>query len=209
MVGSVFGEFTSFAPVPWDRNNLGEEEQRKIVRQAWGAAIADKLIPLFRKAYPERPAADLLRADFIFRAPEIRYIRKRSRLNACTWSYLFNLDQPIDGGNTPWHCCDIPYFFRNIDLVEYPHGNPEDPDPAYRLQDEASESMLAFARTGNPANSAVPAWPASSPDRESVLIMDEHTRIRDNHDHRLMEACAEYAEEIIRRMAENAGDIQH
>ena len=209
MVGSVFGEFTSFSPLPYDREALTEEEQRTMIRSAWGEDAAEELIPLFREAYPERKTVDLLRLDFVFRVPEIRYIHERGLLNRSTWSYLFNLDQPIDGGNTPWHCSDIPYFFGNIDLVEYPHGSAKDPETAYRLQDEAFGSLLAFARTGSPANKAVPAWPASEPGRESVLIMDGHTRVRENHDHRLMEAYGKYAEEINRRMFEKAANIQH
>ena len=209
LVGSVFGEFSSFVPFPFDREALAEKEQEEMIRRAWGGEAAEALIPLFREAYPERKLIDLLRLDFVFRAPEIRYIRERSRLNGSTWSYLFNQDQPIDGGNTPWHCCDIPYFFRNIDLVEYPHGDPGNRDVAYRLQEEASGSLLAFARTGNPANEAVPEWPADKPERESILVMDEHTRIRENHDHRLMETYARYAEEINRRLFENASNIQH
>ena len=209
LVGSVFGEFTSFAPLPYDRETLSEDTQEGMIRKALGEEIANALIPLFREAYPERKTIDLLRLDFVFRAPEIRYIRERSRLNSSTWSYLFNQDQPIDGGNTPWHCCDIPYFFRNIDLVEYPHGDQSEPDLAYRLQDEAFGSLLAFARTGNPKNAAVPEWPACRPGREAVLVIDRNTRVKENFDHRLQEACVRSAEEIIRRMSGNAGDIQH
>ena len=209
LVGSVFGEFTSFAPLPYDRETLSEETQESMIRKALGEEIANTLIPLFREAYPERKTIDLLRLDFVFRAPEIRYIQERSQLNSSTWSYLFNQDQPIDGGNTPWHCCDIPYFFHNIDLVEYPHGNQDEPDLAYRLQDETFESLLAFARTGDPANATVPEWPACRPGREAVLVIDRNTRVKENYDHRLQEACVRYAEEIIRRMSGNAGDIQH
>ena len=209
LVGSVFGEFTSFAPLPYDRENLSEDTQEGMIRKALGEEIANALIPLFREAYPERKTIDLLRLDFVFRAPEIRYIRERSRLNSSTWSYLFNQGQPIDGGNTPWHCCDIPYFFRNIDLVEYPHGDQSEPDLAYRLQDEAFGSLLAFARTDNPKNAAVPEWPACRPGREAVLVIDRNTRVKENYDHRLQEACVRSAEEIIRRMSGNAGDIQH
>ena len=180
-----------------------------MIRKTLGEEIANALIPLFREAYPERKTIDLLRLDFVFRAPEIRYIRERSKLNSSTWSYLFDQDQPIDGGNTPWHCCDIPYFFRNIDLVEYPHGDQSEPDLAYRLQDEAFGSLLAFARTGNPKNAAIPEWPACRPGREAVLVIDRNTRVKENFDHRLQEACVRSAEEIIRRMSGNAGDIQH
>ena len=206
MIGSVFGEFTSFVPMPYDRDTLTEEKQQMMIREAWGFEAADALIPLFREAYPERKTIDLLRLDFVFREPEIRYIRERSRLNGATWSYLFNMDQPIDGGNTPWHCCDIPYIFRNIDLVEYPHGDPEN---AYRLQDEASESLLAFAKAGSPVNGRVPEWPASTPEKEAVLVLDRQTRVKENYDHRLMETYTRFAEQITRRMFANAANIQH
>ena len=208
MVGSVFGEFTSFAPIPWDRENLSEAEQEKIVLQTWGAEAAEKLIPLFREAYPERAAADLLRTDFVFRAPEIRYIARRSALNDCTWSYLFNMDQPIDGGNTPWHCCDIPYVFHNIDLVEYPWG-PGTDGLAEKVQEEAFRSVMAFARTGNPDNEAIPHWPSCREGTESVLVLDDHTRVLENYDHKLIGGLESRAEEIIRRMSESSGQIQH
>lgn len=209
MVGSVFGEFTSFSPIPYDRENLPEAEQAAIIRNTWGDEPADALIPLFRQAYPERSLIDLLRLDFIFRAPEIQYIAERSRLNRSTWSYLFNMDQPIDGGNTPWHCCDIPYVFHNIDLVEYPHGTSAEEGLSARLQEEAFRSVIAFAAAGNPANDAIPAWPSCRPDCESVLVLDRNTRVLENHDHVLMKTISAYAEQIARKMFENAGNIQH
>ena len=121
MIGSVFGEFSSFAPIDWDRG-ADDAAQVDRVRKLIGREAADRLIPLFRDAYPDRAVGDLIRLDAIFRGPEIRYIAARSALNDCTWSYLFNMDQPIDGGNTPWHCSDIPYWFHNIDLVDTPTG---------------------------------------------------------------------------------------
>ena len=208
MVGSVFGEFTSFAPMPWDRKQMTEEEQIQAVRKAWGAQIADELLPLFREAYPERQPVDLLRTDFIFRSPEIPYIAERSRLNNCTWSYLFNMDQPIDGGNTPWHCSDIPYVFHNIDLVEYPWG-PGTEGLAEKVQEEAFRCVMAFARNGNPDHERIPHWPACREGKESILVLDENTRVMDNFDHQLIHGLEKHAEEITRRMFESSGQIQH
>ena len=208
MVGSVFGEFTSFAPAPWDRAALPDGEQVRIIRQAWGDEAAEAAVPLFRRAYPERQVIDLLRLDVIFRAPEIRYIEERSKLNRKTWSYLFNMDQPIDGGNTPWHCCDIPYVFHNIDLVEYPNG-PSEAGLAERIQEEAFGAVMAFAAKGDPGCGAIPAWPACEPGKERTLVLDEHTRVLENFDHELMEVLEKHAEEIMRRMFAASGDIQH
>ena len=209
MVGSVFGEFTSFAPMPYDRERLTDAEQEAAVRELWGADIADVLIPPFRKAYPDRKLADLTRVDFIFRLPEIQYIAERSRLNRRTWSYLFNLDQPIDGGNTPWHCCDIPYCFHNISLTEYPHGPAKDPEAAERVQEEMFRAFIAFAEKGDPNNDRIPAWAPCEPGQETVLILDENTRTAVNYDHELMRACAPLAEEMARRAFSRAANIQH
>ena len=209
MIGSVFGEFTSFSPRPAAWRGCTEEEQLKLIRGAWGAEAADALVPLFRGAYPERQLTDLLRLDFIFRAPEIRYIAERSRLNTSTWSYLFCMDQPIDGGNTPWHCSDIPYVFHNIDLVEYPHGPLPEEGLAEKVQEQVFRSVIAFAASGCPDNDAIPAWPPCAEDAESVLLLDGHTRVVRNHDHALMRAWESWAEEITRRTFESAGQIQH
>ncbi|MBQ9210638.1 MAG: carboxylesterase/lipase family protein [Clostridia bacterium] len=209
MVGSVFGEFTSFSPLPWPREGLSEEEQAEIIRKSWGEEPAEKLIPLFRAAYPDRPLTDLLRLDFIFRLPEIDYIAERSKLNQCTWSYLFNMDQPIDGGNTPWHCSDIPYVFHNIDLVEYPHGPQAEEGLSEKIQEQVFQAVIAFARTGNPACSQIPAWPASTAERENVLVVDGNTRVLTNYDHELIRTLGVYAETITRKMREAAGQIQH
>lgn len=209
MVGSVFGEFTSFTPLPWERESMPEAEQELMIRKTWGDAPADDLIPLFRQAYPERSVIDLLRLDFVFRTPEIRYIAARSGLNRCTWSYLFNMDQPIDGGNTPWHCCDIPYVFHNIDLVEYPHGPQKDEGLPERVQEEAFRAVMSFAASGSPACDILPSWPACEPGKESTLVLDAHTRVLVNHDHELLEKLAVHAEGISRKMAETMGEIQH
>ena len=209
MIGSVFGEFTSFKPIPWERDHLTDEEQADVIRKAWGKEPANALIPLFRQAYPERKLIDLLRLDFIFRMPEIEYIAARCRLNRSTWSYLFNMDQPIDGGNTPWHCCDIPYVFHNLDLVEYPHGPQAEPGLAERIQEEVFRAVMAFAAAGEPACGNIPAWPACEPGKERTLIVDDHTRVLENHDHELMRELDRYRDEITKKMLEAAGEIQH
>lgn len=209
MVGSVFGEFSSFVPLPWNREKMTDEEQTAMIRKAWGEEIAETLIPLFRAAYPERSVIDLLRVDAIFRVPEIVYIAERSKLNRSTWSYLFNMDQPIDGGNTPWHCCDIPYVFHNIDLVEHAHGPQAEAGLAERIQEEAYRAVMAFAANSDPACEEIPAWPACEPGKENVLVLDRQTRVLTNYDHDLMKALEKYAAEIARRQVETAGEIQH
>ena len=68
---------------------------------------------------------------------------------------------------------------------------------------------MAFARTGNPDNDCIPHWPACAEGRESVLVLDENTRVLENYDHELIRTLETHAEEITRRMKESSGQIQH
>ena len=210
MVGSVFSEFFSFAPSPYDKASMTPAQQEKTVRETLGGEGADVLIPLFKKAYPERDLIDLLRLDYIFRGPEIDYIARRSALNESTFSYLFNLDQPINGGTTPWHCSDIPYVFHNIDLVEHAHRPDGDDTVAERVQEQIFGSVMAFARTGNPANDRLPGWQPCDAGCERTMVIGEGCDVRKNFDHALIPAVLRYLAPVIaRQMSQGDANIQH
>lgn len=210
LIGSVFGEFASFQMVPQAIYAKSREEQEALVREAIGAEGAAAVLPLYYRAYPERRPFDVLRLDFAFRGSEIAYIQERSRWNPNgTYSYLFNADQPIFGGQTPWHCADIPYVFHNTELVQYPNADPEN---ARRLEKEVFESVMAFARTGNPVNAAVPSWKASTPDAESTMVFewDRPAHPEVNYDHELIRAATQYIGPVLARLqAESMDNFQH
>lgn len=203
MIGSVFGEFASFTAPMYNRNRMNEAEQTNEVEKFFGKETAAKLIPLFRKAYPMRQVIDILRLDFIFRIPEIEYIKKRAALNECTYSYLFNLDQPIDGGSTPWHCSDIPYVFHNTELVP----STQKAGVTERLENEIFESVMSFARTGRPGMKDIPDWKICSKLDEYTMIFDDKTHLGRNFDHELQ---PKFAKEMRPKFAElMSGQIQH
>lgn len=112
MVGSVFGEFFTFAPMPFDRNHMTKEEGEKVVEKVMGEKAASELLPLFEKAYPTHNPVDLTVLDTIVRVPLLDYVKERSKMNAQTYSYMFDLELPLDGGWVPWHCADIPYVLQ-------------------------------------------------------------------------------------------------
>ncbi len=210
MVGSVFSEFFSFTPSPYDKAAMTPSQQEKAVREALGNEGADALIPLFRKAYPERDIIDLLQLDFIFRGPEIDYIARRSALNECTFSYLFNLDQPINNGTTPWHCSDIPYVFHNIDLAEHTHRPDGDNTVTERVQEQVFGSVMAFARTGNPANDRLPGWLPCSAGCENTMVIGEACGVRQNFDHALIPAVVRHMAPVIAgQTAQGSTKVQH
>lgn len=207
LVGSVFGEFTSFVATQYEKHKMTEAEQLSEIERVLGKEGTDALLPLFRDAYPTRQPIDLLQLDFMFRGPELPYIEKRSALNDATYSYLFNADFPINGGQTPWHCSDIPFVFHNIDRVPYPHGDGFD---AEALEEEIFSRVIAFARTGDPNVPGKVTWLPSKPGQENTLIFDRETKTHTNHDHELQPVFQKYMGPIFaRRMAEMQGKTQH
>lgn len=202
LVGSVYGEFTSFAPTKYDKHKITAKEGIEVVKQVLGEEAANKLLPLYTKAYPKRNPVDLLMLDFIFRLPTQEYIRIRSKMNRKTWSYLFNLDMPVDGGRTPWHCSDIPYVFHNTDLVPvtWMEGITE------KLEKQIFDTVMKFAFTGDPNNESIPRWSASKPEEEYTLVIDEETRVRCNFDAELIPVAAKL---LVTALGNNVNDFEN
>ena len=206
LVGSVFGEFTSFGPPPFNKHAMTGEEQKKVLLKYLDAKTLDEVAKLYKAAYPERPLVDVIRIDTLFRPPIIEYVKIRAKLNKCTYSYIFNMDQPIYSGLSPWHCSDIPYVFRNIELVDYPNGSPY----AEKMQEIVFNSVMAFARTGSPATDQLPAWPACTEKEEHTMVLDEHSRCLTNFDHDLIPAAEKAIMPVFPKiMADLSGQTQH
>lgn len=184
LVGTVFGEFAAFNGRGLNKAQMSAAEAEAFAEKMLGKQTADALLPLFRATYPERSAADLPFLDVLFREPTMRYIRRRAETGP-VWSYLFNQDFPIEGGRAPWHCSDIPFVFHNTELV--PSANITGVTP--QLEQQIFDAVLAFARTGNPQHSGIPAWPASTPQQENTMLLDSATRLAPDHDKALIAAA--------------------
>lgn len=206
LVGSVYGEFLSFLPSPFDEFTPTKEEQEKIIEDTIDKEGKDAVLPLYVQSYPNRRFVDLLKLDFIFRLPVIEYVRKRSAMNSSTYAYLFNMDQTADGINAPWHCCDIPFAFHNIHMVPYARGRKE----AVDLQEKIFATVMAFAKTGDPNNDKIPHWAASTPETEYTLIWDIETEVKENFDHTLIPAFAGVMGPVFQKiLGAVLGSVQH
>lgn len=144
--------------------------------------------------------------DFLFRVPIQKYIRQRSGQNACTYSYLFDLVLPVNGGNVPWHCADIPYVFHNTELVPV----TQEEGITEKMESQIFDSVIAFAKTGDPNHAGIPYWPASRPGEEQTMIFGKDTRVRCNHDEKLIPLLEKYMGLVVEwMMQEILGVVQH
>lgn len=200
MVGTTYGEFSAFLPLVFDRSKASAQEGRRIVREILGEERAAELLPVFEQAYPRRNPGDALYLDTLFREPAMRYMRKRAEQGGKIYSYLFDQDMPIDGGRMPWHCADIPFAFHNTEHVPGVQQN----GMTDRLEKELFESVLAFARKGEPEHEGIPLWPAVTPKEEHTMVFGSPTRLKCNHDAELIplaRRCLADVHEKLRRLS--------
>jgi para-nitrobenzyl esterase len=102
----------------------------------------------------------------------------RAAQGAPVHAYQMDFPTTIEGGRLrAMHATDTPLAFDNLAA----EGSPIAPSPeAQAMADKVSATFAAFARTGDPNNSAIPAWPAYTLPRRATLVFDRATRLVDD-----------------------------
>ncbi len=179
IAGTVLGEF-SFMHYLGDKNQYSRQQKLEILQKAFGDNT-DRIVGLFEKLYPGKDILYAWSVDAMFRPNTLRFLDARreyeaSRENpAKCWNYQMSFIIPYLGGVVPWHCGDIPFVFRNVEMEpahctgsavpEYPENAPENirrhaeerlEGYTARLQEQISGAWLAFMETGDPSTENLP-----------------------------------------------------
>jgi para-nitrobenzyl esterase len=135
----------------------------------------ETVIAAYREMYPQYSASDVFfSATTAARSWRGALIEVEARAAQGSPAYAYELDwkSPLDGGK--WgapHTLDIPLVFDNIGKEGSLSGTSPD---AQKVADQMSETFIAFARTGDPNNKAIPKWePYQLPRRQTLLINTE------------------------------------
>jgi para-nitrobenzyl esterase len=118
-------------------------------------------------------------ADHVLRAPLMRQAELHADHTPQTYAYLFTWRSPARGGRLgAAHTMEIPFVFGRLDD---PGMGPliGQGGAVQRLSAQMMDAWIAFARTGNPATEALPAWPAYTADRRATMVFDESVNVVD------------------------------
>jgi len=137
----------------------------------------ETVIAAYRQIYPQYSASDVFFAATTaarsWRGALIE-VEARAAQGAPAYAYELDWKSPLEGGK--WgapHTLDIPLVFDNIDKEGSLTGTSAD---AQKVADQMSETFIAFARTGDPNNKAIPKWePYQLPRRQTLLINTQST----------------------------------
>jgi para-nitrobenzyl esterase len=147
-------------------------------RQFLGPLKTEDIVAHYRRWHPAYSPSDVFFAvTTAFRSWHGMVIEseRRAAQHGPTWVYNFAWKSAVDGGR--WgapHTMDIPFMFDNITLASpMTGGGPE----AQKLADQMSDTLIAFARTGNPNNPAIPYWPRFDLQTRPTMIWDTTSHI--------------------------------
>ena len=133
----------------------------------------DSLIEHYKRARPYDAPRDLMMAiatDAGMRIPSLTIADRKVALNgAPVFVYLFTWETPVLGGRlkSP-HALEIPFVFDTLESAPLTGDSPT----RHALAEKMSQTWLAFARSGNPSNKAIPPWPAYSQAERPTMIFD-------------------------------------
>lgn len=184
LIGTVKNEFmaSGFAGL----SNANPEQVNAFIKNRYKDK-ADAYIVAVKKAYPnDTKPTDLVDVDAMFRPGAVSQANQKSALNgAPVYMYLFTWQSPVmDGKYKAMHCMELPFVFNNIQRCAEMTGGGKD---AIALADKVSGAWIAFAKTGNPAHSGLPKWPAYNATNTATMHFDNKCEVMPQMDKELFE----------------------
>jgi len=176
MLGSTRTELTSSADA--DAFSLSESGLTSRIESLLGKDKAAHVIDVYKKANASVTPSDiyfLIASDYRYSAPVMKIAERRAALNqGPVFLYYFRWESPYEGGRfkSP-HTIEIPFAFHNVDASPLTAESPTAP----ALADKVSDTWIAFARTGNPSTSQLPAWPAYDSVTRATMVFDNQSSV--------------------------------
>ena len=193
IAGTAIAETAWFNDVYPDPD-MSQEEKLETLRARYGADT-ERLLELFRKAYPEKDDLDYFYFDTLFRKGTIEYLDCKSEAGgAPIYSYMLSYDFKVNGRVPAWHAADHPLVFKSYEMCPVMQD-----ENCAKLSDQIAGSWAAFAHSGDPNNDDLTCeWkPYRKGDGEYTYIFDKENYLRDGYDRELVdETMAVYQNKI-------------
>lgn len=183
LIGSNKDEMTLFAAAdPWFGRLTDAQLSDRVKGMPGGKGEA--LLAAYRKLRPNYSPTYLMTSlmtggGMFFGS--VRLAEHKAEQNAApVFMYQLVWDTPVAGGlfKTP-HTLDIPFMFDNVDKARVLVGPGSKPEALAR---QMSDAWIAFAKTGAPAISGGPEWPAYDTRRRATMLFDVESRVVDDPD---------------------------
>lgn len=172
LIGCNRTEGTSLTPADSPNHSLTWETLPAAIKTAFPKKNEKTIIDLYKAKHPDIEAPELFfmatSDNSFFRGSVTVADRKAAQGGAPVFFYMLDWKTPVmEGKRYVPHALDIGMVFDNVAKSESMSGTgPE----AQAIADQMSESWIAFAKTGDPSNANVPAWPAYTAAQRNMMV---------------------------------------
>jgi para-nitrobenzyl esterase len=178
MIGTNKDEMVLFmAGEPWFGKLTDAELEARAPMIAGPKAPA--LLAALRKTYPTYSPSYLMAqvqtTSFMWGGSITLAEHKAAQKRAPVYMYKLAWETPVGNGvfKSP-HTLEIPLVFDNVENSRALLGPGADPQ---KMADQMSATWLAFAKTGNPNNPAIPNWPAYDAATRATMVFDLKSQV--------------------------------
>ena len=180
IVGTCMADFGRNDTVP-GKIFMSDEEQTAYVKEQFKDKT-EEFKALYQKAYPGKNFAFATALDLFFTPASNAYVKEKAKGEAPVYRYIFAPVFEFNGGRAPWHCSDIPFAFRNCEIIPFTYSLPY----IERMEKEFAGAFAAFAKTGDPNHEGLSHWAPATPENVPTMVFDEVSETRDNFDDELL-----------------------
>ena len=185
IIGTTLGEFSRVNLTVEQKEAMNQDDKIAFLKDRFGAD-ADRLMELFKKAYPKHDILDLAYMDTMFRNPSREVaVRHAENGKGNTYIFVYAYNAPEDGWIPVWHGGEVCYVFMNEDKVyvlnEAVYGQ--------KLANIFSTLTLNYVKGGDPNNKYLPEWKAFTSDHHYTMLIDRECECVEAHDEELTALC--------------------
>ena len=187
VVGTNLDEGTLFTLPVRNRPDLLDATSRSLAAQITRDGDVESYLAALSERFPDDDAyarANRMWVD-LFRRTAVEAAAAATEAGPGGWLYRLDLPTTL-GGDTlgATHSADVTLTFNWL-ASERPMGYSlydRDDRTAIDLAQRWSDTILAFARTGDPNGAGLPPWPRYSAGERACLVLDTTAEVRDDPD---------------------------
>lgn len=194
---STLGEFPAVSIETEKKMAMTEEDQVAYLKELLGDK-AERMMELFRQAYPDHPILDLAFMESGRRYAAVKSAQVHAAAG-CKNAYIMmcSYNVPENGWLPIWHGGEMAYIFQNEDKVLVLNEAIWGQKWAQIL----STLTINFVKYGDPNNKYLPKWEPVKDGNNSTMIVDKHPRNVVGHDDELVQMFAEYGPKFVIKLS--------